>query len=226
MDHSLKPIHSHEIPDLIARASLHGGKIAQPTLHSHLETKIEQINIDDSGAMRIKLSEKIPLSREYPISVRLNYRRVYFHLDSTQYSLEGDILTGHLPKAARAIAVRDNERYALPLNSVISAQLYRIEKRGGSCDINAHLIDISRQGLGLVIPQSEEELILKNDHIWLKQLNNIILPEAVFGRVVYAMDRKFKDGFMETKVGISLESDIPSDIFEEIKLMSNLKLRV
>lgn len=226
MDHLLQPIQSQEIPDLITRASLHGGKILQTCLHSPLETRISQIHVEDSGAIKIKLSEKIPLASERPISIKLNYRRVNFYLDSTQYSVDGDTITGLLPKSARALALRDSDRYALPLNSQIHGGFHRIEKRGGCSDFNAHLIDISKQGLGLLIPQSEPGLMMINDHLWLKTLHHYSLPRAIFGKVVYAQDRKFKDGFMETKLGISLNTEIPEEIFEEIRLMSHFKLKV
>jgi hypothetical protein len=103
MDHSLlKIINSHEIPSLLEKASLFGGKIAQPTPATNIITAIKSINIEDDS-VTIKLFEEVSLEEERPISIKLNYRNVNFQFESRQYSIEGSTLDSALVETTKAI---------------------------------------------------------------------------------------------------------------------------
>lgn len=224
MDSNLKALETYEIPYIIEKASLFGGRIVQPTPDANLTTLITRIDVDSYGMMFIRFSEEFAVEKERPVTVRLNYRNVSFLLDSKQYSIEGNVIVSQLPREAKAIAIRPNERYAMPLNSKVSSTIYRIEKRGGSVELNSHVVDVSTMGLGLIIHNSEEGVLLKNDHIWIRNINGRMLEEPIFGRIVYAHTRKFKDGSIDTKVGVSLESAIPENIFYELQNLSRVIL--
>jgi hypothetical protein len=220
----LKSIASHEIAEVIAKASLFGGKIAQPTLTSNLVTPIKRIDLGPKG-LTIKLYEDAFLISDKPISINLNYRSLHFHIDPKKCSIQGNTIVTSLPTEVRALEIRDNERYVLPFPSQVATSIYRIEKRAATFNGDCQLIDVSRNGLGLIITGCEEQTLLKHDHIWLKSINGQQLPQPIFGRVVYVNPRKYKDDAMDLKIGVSLEVEIPEEIFDELKQMCKLVLK-
>ncbi len=226
MDHSLlKLISSTEIPSLIEKASLFGGKIAQPTPETHIMTNIKSINVEDDS-ITIKLFEEVTLEKERPVSIKLNYRNVNFQLDSKQYSIEGTTIVGKMPTVAKGLVIRDTERYVMPYNSQIMSSIHRIEKRGGCLSTDVSLIDVSARGMGILIKNAEEEdMLLKNDHIWIKTIHDVKLPEPIFAKVVYTINRKYKDGTLEIKAGVSLEKEIPEEVFRDLQQLCRLVLK-
>lgn len=224
MDLSLiKLLDTKEITPILHKASLFGGKVAQPTLTSSVITVIKSIDVR-SNEIRIKLFEDASLETNRPITIRLNYRNLNFILEPKQYSVTGTTIVTQLPTEAKAIALRPDERYVLPLHAKSLVSMKRIEKRGTQVEMDSTIVDVSRKGFGLLVNQTEEDLILKHDHIWVKSINNIPLPKPIFGRVVYVLERKYKDNVVDLKIGVSLESEIPEEIFEELKRMCQLVL--
>lgn len=224
MDLSLiKIIDVNEITPILEKASLFGGKVAQPTLTSSVVTVIKSIDVTDRQ-IEIKLFEDAPLEKSRPITIRLNYRGLNFNLDPKQYSIKGTTIITELPKEAKALALRPDERYVLPLHSKTMANIRRIEKRGTQSELESTVVDVSRTGLGLLVTRTEDDLLLKHDHIWLRSINNIQLPKPIFGRIVYVLERKYKDNVVDLKVGVCLEGEIPEEIFLELKQMCQLVL--
>lgn len=225
MDRSLlKTISPSEIPSLIEKASLFGGRIAQPTPATNIISPIKSIDIDN-GLITIQLTQEISLETERPVSINLNYRSVNFQLDSKQYCLQGTTLTGPVPTVAKGLVIRDTERYVLPLNSQTMTSIHRIEKRGGTLSVDVSLVDVSARGMGILIKNADEDdMLLKNDHVWIRTINNIKLEEPIFARVIYSITRKYKDGTMEIKAGISLDKQIPEDIFRDLQQLCRLVL--
>lgn len=226
MDHShLKSLNIFEIPSIIEKASLFGGKITQPTPTKNVTSIIKRIDVDTYGMMFIKLGEEVEIAKERPVTIKLNYRNVSFLLSTEEFSIEGHTIVSQLPKEAKAIAIRPDERYAMPFNSQIMSSIYRIEKRGGNFEVNASIIDISRRGMGLVLTSTEdEEALIRNDHIWIKTIHGVTLQEPIFGTIVYAHPRKYKDGTIDIRVGVSLEHSVPEEILTELQQLCNLVL--
>lgn len=224
MDRSLlKTITSSEIPSLLEKASLFGGRIAQPTPATNIISNIKSFDIDN-GLITIKLFEEITLESERPVSINLNYRSVNFTLDSKQYSLEGTTLTGPVPTVAKGLVIRDTERYVLPFGSQTMTSIHRVEKRGGTLDLDVTLVDVSARGMGILVKNAEEEMLMKNDHIWIRTINNIKLEEPIFAKIIYTINRKYKDGTLEIKAGISLEKQIPEELFRDLQQLCRLVL--
>lgn len=224
MDHSFKALAAHEIQDILEKASLFGGKVSQLNPSSSLESLIKRIDIDFYGTMTITLFDELAFERDRPIAIAFNYRDLSFYLSPTQYAYKGDVLIADSPTGAKALAVRDHERYVLPLDTKIMSSIYRIERRGSDCNLNAHLVDVSDCGMGLIIHNAEEEAVLQHDHVWIKVINDIQLVKPIFGKIIYVTNRKFKDGIVDSKLGISLEEKIPEDILTELKRLSRITL--
>jgi hypothetical protein len=70
-------------------------------------------------------------------------------------------------------------------------------------------------GLGFILHNEEEEALLQNDHIWIRTINNLQLESPIFGRIVYVNNNK---------VGVSLDTPLPVEIFTELQQMSQLVL--
>lgn len=224
MDHTLYAVPSHEIPSIIEKAALFGGKIAQPSSTQNPSTNILRLDIDSSGFLLIKFPEDIVFERNRPVAIRLNYRNMTFSLSSQDYSIEGQTLIGQIPKEARALQIRDTDRYVFPFDTNVQAFIHRVEKRAGSLDTTIKLIDVSEKGLGILLSDVEEDTLIAHDHIWLHSINGIKLEQPIFGRVIYSIVRKFRDS-SDLKCGISLEQPIPEEIFSELKAKCLLVLK-
>lgn len=224
MDHTLYALATEEIPLVIEKASIFGGRIAQPSSRTNAATIIDRIDVDQSGLLYLKLREEIPLEKSRPVTIRLNYRNVSFCISSNDYSIEGQTLIGHLPKAAKAIAIRDTERYVFPLDAHISGYLQRVEKRGGSLETDIRLVDVSKSGLGIILPSYEQDSLLQNDHIWIRKLDETEFQKPIFGRVIYSFERKYKDT-SELKCGLSLDKEIPEELFLQLQQKCRLVLK-
>lgn len=224
MEKILQIIPSFEIQTTLQKASLFGGKIAQPTPSERIITPIKQIQIDTYGTMFIELQSDAAFEEGRPLWVNLNYRNISFQIDSRKFSLEGRTLVSQLPKEAKGLKVRDNERYVFPLTSKASTFIHRIEKRGGDSDFKASLVDVSSRGLGLMLKDPDPEIITKNDHIWIKTINSRTLEKPLFGRIVYTFIKRYKDG-LDIKAGVSLENDLPEDIYNELRDLCRLVLK-
>ncbi|MCM2349289.1 MAG: hypothetical protein NDI69_04655 [Bacteriovoracaceae bacterium] len=210
-----KSLNENEIYRLIVKASRFGGVVELPTLTSNRTFDIQNIDIDSMGMMRIELSEEFISEEERHIKVKLKYRKMYFHLMPQQFLVEGKTLVANLPKSAKALEIRDSDRYIMPFNTEITSTLHRIEKRGGTCDLNVQIFDVSNMGLGFILHNAEEETLLQNDHIWIKTINNQPLENSIFGRIVYVSNNK---------VGVSLDTPLPIEIFTELQHMSQVVL--
>lgn len=224
MDHTLHALPSHEIPAAIDKASVFGGKLAQPSSTKNPSTIITRLDIDSCGVILITLLEELPLEKKRPVSVRLNYRNISFNLSSEDYTVEGSTIIGQIPKSAKAIPIRDTERCVFPLDSKISGHVQRVEKRGFTNQIGIELVDVSRNGLGFLVKNADPETIMRNDHIWIKSVNGIMLEKAIFGTIIYVNQRNYKDT-IDLKCGVSLETSIPENIYQELSGMCRLILK-
>jgi hypothetical protein len=221
----LKLIDADEISTIFEKAALFGGKIAQPTLTSNLVTPIKRIDVS-SGTVRIRLFEEAQFENNRPISIKLNYRNLNFNIDPKEYSISDNTIITNIPTEARALEVRPEERYILPYTSKIATALHRIEKRGGSPDLECAIVDVCRKGLGLLISDTTEDaVLLKNDHVWIRSINQVKLSQPIFGRIVYASPRVYKDHQTDLKIGISLDAEIPEEVFSELQQMCKLILK-
>ena len=224
MDHSLESLSQEEIFQVLLKASLFGGHVIHPTPTRNLSIEIVSLSLHRSGKLIIKVKEKIEIKDKWPITVKLNYRNISFQIEPDLYWIEDDILIGELPKKARALPVRHNKRFVMPLNSQILTTLHRSEKRGGTCDLNGTVLDISEKGLGILVSTTDEEMLKANDHVWITSIDSEKLPGPLFARIVYVYPRKFKDT-IDLRAGLLLETSLPLDIARKLKGMSSLSLK-
>ena len=224
MDHSYISLSSDEIQEAIEKASLFGGKIIYPTASRNETLNIERIAIDKHGHITLNLNGEIVMEEKWPVSVILNYRDISFQLDPKHYSILENTLQGTLPERARGLRKRHDERYVLPLQSNVTTSMYRIEKRGGSLELSLKVLDVSKNGLAVLVQDlKEENVLLQNDHLWLKSINGLQLEQPIFAKVVYISQRNYKDT-IDLKAGLLLQDMLPGPVMRELQQMCNLVL--
>lgn len=224
MDHTYINVPLAEILPTINKASLFGGKISHPTSSHNEIFNINKIDIDSYGTMFIKVNELCTLEHKWPVSIMLNYRDISFQLEPDQYAIEGNVIVGQLPQKVRALPSRHDERYVLPILSQVQTSTYRIEKRGGNLELRMKVVDFSKSGMAILIQNvTEDDILLRNDHLWIKDINGITLDEPIFATIVYVSHRKYKDT-VDLKAGISLQKEIPEAVFKKLQSMCSLIL--
>ncbi len=220
----MKPLESHEIAQVIAKASLFGGRIAQLGSLQNQNTIITRIEISNEGKIMLTVPKGHGLEQNHPISINLAYRNMVFRADPHEFNMIDDIIICHIPRAAKALDQRLTERYILPFNSEVPAFLHRIEKRNFDNDIQVKIVDVSQLGLGLHAHGVTVGTICKYDHIWIKKINNIVLPEPMFGKIHYVSERKFQNNCGDLRIGLSLDKQLPEELFKDLVAKSGLIL--
>lgn len=221
MEYALKPLSISEIPTVIREASLFGGKI-ESTFDFITSLKIIEMTFDSRGFVFMRLAQKI--TEKVPLSVKLNYRHLIFKLFPEQYQIDGDMLITSIPENVKGLEKRPDERYVMALNSDIKCHMQRIEKRGMNLSDAVQIVDVSEHGLGILVPNTMEDVLKANDHVWIKHLNKFELEEPLFGRIVYANERKYKDGIIDIKAGINLTAPIPKTAMLHLRSFTRIIL--
>jgi hypothetical protein len=219
MDYSqLKPLHEDEVVPVIKRAMCFGGRLQQMGLEIGATAPIKFIEADPNGGIRLELAEEVELELDRPIWISLAYRQLTFRLEPGQFSTQGNAIHASYPKSAKALDNRITDRYVLPQTYHVKCQLRRTEKRSSDSDLLVKIVDLSLSGLGISLSgiSAEEEVLVKNDHVWIQTINQHVLENPIFGRVVYVSERKYKDGSLELRVGIALNAGLPKGIFDEL----------
>lgn len=224
MDNSYISLSSDEILAAIEKASLFGGQVSYPTASRNETLNIERITVDNDGRITMSLNGEIVMEERWPVSVMLNYRDISFQLDPKHYSIQDKTIQGTLPEKARGLRKRHDERYILPQQSSVTTTMYRIEKRGGSLELNLKVLDVSNSGLAVLVQDlKEENVLLKNDHLWVKSINGLQLEQPIFAKVVYVSQRNYKDT-IDLKAGLQLQETLPGAVMRELQSLCNLVL--
>lgn len=212
----MKPLESHEITQVIEKASLFGGRIAQlGALHNH-QTIITRIEFSNEGKVLFTVPREHNLDSSKPISINLAYRNMIFRANPDKYNIIDDTIICVVPEQAKALDQRLTDRFILPFNSDVPAFLHRIEKRNFSNDIQVKVVDVSKLGLGLYVHGITVGTICKYDHIWIKNINQVTLADPIFGKIQYVFERKFQDNVGDLRIGLSLDKQLPEEIFQEL----------
>ncbi len=224
MDHSYISLSAEDIQTAIEKASLFGGMISYPTPSRNETLTIESITFDQQGRITLSLNGEIAMEEKWPVSVMLNYRDISFQLDPKFYSIQENTIQGTLPEKARGLRKRHDERYVLPQQANITTSMYRIEKRGGNLELSLKVLDISKNGLAVLVQDlKEDNVLLKNDHLWVKSINGFMLEQPIFAKVVYISERNYKDT-IDLKAGLQLQEMIPGPVMRELQKLCNLVL--
>lgn len=218
-----------QIISVIEKAVLFGGDVWQ-AFENHdgrHVSQIIQIYIDvkyDRIIFRTPAFLEIDPSR--PIFVRLSYRNLIFRLSPGEFKVSGDKLICRYPSEARALEERKGERYVLPFASDISLSLKRIERsiRESTYEMELRIIDVSEKGFGILISGFNRDYLKKNDHFWLKSVDQRPLRHQILGTVTYVAPKGYYLKRGDVRVGLSLNMALSQDTFEFLKRKCHLIL--
>ena len=212
-----------QIITVIDKASLFGGDIWQ----SHHETNerfVSQIiqihNEIKFDKVIFRTPSIVQVNPELPIFIRLNYRNLIFRLMPGEFKVSGDKISCHYPNEARALEERKGgDRYVLPFHSEMSLSLKRIERsmREMTYEMQLRIIDVSERGFGILISSANREYLRKNDHFWLKSIDQKHLRTPILGKVCYVAPKGYYLKRGDVRVGLSLSLPLVQDIFENLK---------
>jgi hypothetical protein len=211
----MRPLETEEIPGVLLRASCFGGRLSQTGCEVQLSSVIRDIELREKKVV-FTLHEAQDFERDRPLFINLAYRDLSFKLEAGNFKLKGKQIHTFLPREAKALQVRDGQRHILPVGSIVSCQLSRAEVRTYPRELALKLADVSLHGLGATLMNYEEGCLVANDHVWIREINGQRLEQPVFGRVVYVLPRRYVDK-VEARVGISLSTPLPAELFEELK---------
>ncbi len=212
-----------QIITVIDKASLFGGDIWQ----SHHETNerfVSQIiqihNEIKFDKVIFRTPSLVEVNPELPIFIRLNYRNLIFRLMPGEFRVSGDKISCNYPNDARALEERKGgDRYVLPFHSEMSLSLKRIERsmREMTYEMQLRIIDVSERGFGILISSANREYLRKNDHFWLKTIDQKNLRTPILGKVCYVAPKGYYLKRGDVRVGLSLSLPLAQDIFENLK---------
>lgn len=220
----LKPIDTKvQIITVIDKAAMFGGDIWQ----SHQETderfvsQIIQIHNEIKyDKVIFRTPSIVQINPDMPIFIRLNYRNLIFRLLPGEFKVNGDKISCHYPHEARALEERKGgDRYVLPFSSEMSLSLKRMERstREMTYEMQLRIIDVSERGFGILISSANREYLRKNDHFWLKTIDQKNLRTPILGKVCYVAPKGYYLKRGDVRVGLSLSLPLAQDIFENLK---------
>lgn len=212
-----------QIISVIDKASLFGGDIWQ-SQHETNERFVSQIiqihNEIKFDKVIFRTPSIVQVNPDIPIFIRLNYRNIIFRLMPGQFKVNGDKISCHYPKEARALEERKGgDRYVLPFHSEMSLSLKRMERstREMTYEMQLRIIDVSEKGFGILISSANREYLKKNDHFWLKTIDQKNLRTPILGKVCYVAPKGYYLKRGDVRVGLSLSLPLAQDIFDNLK---------
>lgn len=164
---------------------------------------------------------KFKINPAIPLYVKLEYRSSVFKVldfQVRQYSIHfafPEILkTKELRSSPRHTLDAEKENYInlRPTLTTLSQETVN--------EIRVRLIDVSRQGVGMIISENNRSFLKNNRFLWIMEMNGERLVEPLLAEVVYMtseMDGKYKKGKQkELKVGLKLSGEFPLEFFEKL----------
>jgi len=221
---NLKEIESRvQIITVIEKAAMFGGDIwqSQPgKVGRHLAHIIQIVNELKSDRVILRTPTIVQVSPDEPLYVRLNYRNLIFRLQPGEFKVNGDKISCIYPVEARALEERPGgDRYVLPFNSDISLSVKRMERtmREMTYEMELRIIDVSSKGFGILISGHNREYFRKNDHFWLKAIDQKALRTPILGSVCYVAPKGYYLKRGDVRVGLSLSIPLARETFDYLK---------
>ncbi len=123
------------------------------------------------------------------------------------------------PAEVKTLELRTNPRHHFgpQIERTVSFRPSIMGKRESGSELQVRALDISEQGLGLLVSEQNRSFLKNNRILWITRLQNDILEYPVLAEVVYLnsevdaryLHRKQK----ELKVGLKLSGSFPEQIY-------------
>jgi hypothetical protein len=223
MDFSkLEPLEKQiHILSAIEKGAAFGGDIWQTGVTNVREVfQIVQIQVDSIHDKIILRTNSLSfVEQNYPIFIRLRYRNIIFRLDPVEFRVIDDKLICNIPQDVKALATRTNERYVLPVELDISLSIKRFGRtvKELTPELEVRIIDVSENGIGILISGANREFFRPYDHFWIKAIDHKALNREIFGTVLYVAPKGYFLKKSDVRVGLSLSTPLSWDTFYSLK---------
>ncbi len=216
-----------QIISAIKKASPFGGDIWQShTLGRHIFPIMQIYSDGPQDKISFKSFSINELNKSTAIFIRLYYRNLIFRLNPSDYQIMDDIIICDYPKSARALEIRNYQRYILPFDSNTSISIKRMVRsvRDLGRDLEVRILDVSEKGFGLIISGLNRDYLQLKDHLWIKSVDQMKLQTQIFGEVTYIAPKGYYLKRGEVRVGLKLERALSFDLFDHLKRKCHLVL--
>lgn len=161
--------------------------------------------------------KRYQLNPNLPIYIKLDYRTSVFKV--TEYSARQNSIHFGFPKEIKTLELRGNSRIPTHPDKIktVSLKPTLTGLRDTGHELQVRVIDISQNGLGLLISEQNRAFLKNNRILWVTQMGEEKLRSPVLGEVVY-MNSDFDPKYQtkrqkELKVGLKLSGILPQDIY-------------
>ena len=181
---------------------------------------IHQIEIDfvSRDLVAIFDSKQFKLDAHLPIYVKLDYRSSVFKV--TEFREIFNSLHFSFPKEMKTMELRDTTRYhfSADFEKTISLRPTLSGVREAGDDLEVRIMDISRQGMGLMVSEKNRIFLKNNRILWITKLGGRDLDYPLLAEVLY-----ISNGFEEKtlhrthqvmKVGVKFSEILSQDFFD------------
>lgn len=163
---------------------------------------------------------KFKVNPELPLFVKLEYRSSVFKVldfQVRQYSIHFAF-----PQIVKTKELRSSPRHTLNSQNDnyinLRPTLAPLAQESAN-EIRVRLVDVSRQGVGMVISENNRSFLKNNRFLWVMEMNGERLLEPLLAEVVYMtpeIDGRYKGKQKELKVGLKLSGEFPLEFFEKL----------
>jgi hypothetical protein len=156
-----------------------------------------------------------------PLFIKLDYRTSVFKVMT--FRAGPSCVHFAFPKEIKTLEMRHHPRFLFKENS--ENVVYISPSRGGKeCanGLQVRAVDISRDGLGLIISEPNRPFLKNNRFLWISKIQDTALSHPVLAEVVYIKSDIDSKGqrrkrSRDLKVGLKLSEVLPEEFLEQFK---------
>jgi hypothetical protein len=167
---------------------------------------------------------KYKVNSQLPLYVKLEHRNSVFKVNEFQvrqysihFSFPDMIKTIDLRSVPRIVLNPDRENY-VTLRPTLTPLTQDVAN-----EIRIRLVDVSRQGIGMMISENNRHFLKNNRFLWVMEMNGQRLDDPILAEVVYLTSEgidqhrsKTRGKVRELKAGLKLSGEFPMEFFERI----------
>lgn len=185
------------------------GKSIIPIHHFEIDfvTREVVVYFDDS---------RFGVEKDLTLYVKLDYRTSVFKV--TEFRKGKNSVHFTFPKEVKTLQLRSTPRHQFPPGSEHRVSLR--PSQGGreqGHELHVRVMDVSPQGLGIIVSEQNRNFLKNNRILWVTQLGTHTLLYPVLAEIAYIstdLDPKFLNRKQkELKVGLKLSGVIPEDVY-------------
>lgn len=164
-------------------------------------------------------ADRYRIDPELPIYIKLGYRTSVFKANKCNQTHH--TLHFPLPELVKTLELREFPRVSFKPGEERYLSLKSSLKSSHAADVgnelNVRVFDISQQGIGLIVSESNRQFLKNNRILWIISLQSLALEYPILAEVVYInteVDSRYQSRRQkDLKVGLKLSGPIPEESF-------------